>query len=350
MQWMIYGATGYTGQLVVEAALARGHQPLLAGRNPDKLDDLSRRTGLPYVAFRLDDEATIGEAIADMDIVYHAAGPFIHTSDPMIRACLATRTHYLDITGEISVYENTFSYDDAARKNGIALISGVGFDVVPTDCLGLYVAQQVDGATSLEMGFVGFAGASSGTAKSMLEMMPYGSYVRQDGDLFRVGTDGRTRHITFSDGKTRLGMSIPWGDLSTSYRSTGVPNITTYAAVAPITPTLLRLAAPFQQLLRIPSLRGFVAGLLERTMHGPTEEQRMNTSVYLWGQASNEAGQSVQAWLVTAEPYQFTAWAGVLAVERTAELNPLGALSPAQAFGADFVLDVEGTQRFDSLP
>ena len=105
MRWMIYGATGYTGQLVVEEAVRRGHRPIIAGRNPDKLDVIADKYDLDYVAFRLDDENTIAEAIADADIVYHAAGPFIHTAEPMIRACLATKTDYLDITGEIDVFE-----------------------------------------------------------------------------------------------------------------------------------------------------------------------------------------------------------------------------------------------------
>jgi len=104
-----------------------------------------------------------------MDLVYHVAGPFIHTSDPMIRACLATNTHYVDITGELPVFENTFRYDAAARSNGIALVSGVGFDVIPTNCMAQYVAQQITGATHLEIGMdlslVMTAETVSGTAK-----------------------------------------------------------------------------------------------------------------------------------------------------------------------------------------
>ncbi|MEO1644032.1 MAG: NAD(P)H-binding protein, partial [Chloroflexota bacterium] len=111
MAWMIYGATGYTGQLVVAEAVARGHRPLLAGRNPEKLATLADTYDLDFVAFQLNDPTVIAEAIADMDVVYHAAGPFVYTSEPMIRACLATHTHYLDITGEIDVFEQTFRYD-----------------------------------------------------------------------------------------------------------------------------------------------------------------------------------------------------------------------------------------------
>src|SRR5687768_15065969 len=150
MDWMIYGATGYTGALLVEEAVRRGHKPILAGRNPDKLEVLADTYNLEYMAFRLDDVSIIAEAIAEMELVFHAAGPFIYSSEPMVRACLATKTNYLDITGEIEVFERNFSYDDTARKNGIALISGAGFDVVPSDCLAVQVAQQVRGASLLE--------------------------------------------------------------------------------------------------------------------------------------------------------------------------------------------------------
>lgn len=350
MRWMIYGATGYTGKLVVDAALARGHRPLLAGRNVDKLQDLADKTGLEFVAFHLNDVATIGEAIADMDLVYHAAGPFVHTSEPMLRACLATGTHYLDITGEIPVFEQTFSNDETARKNGIALISGVGFDVVPTDCLGLYVAQQVRNPTHLDIAFSGFAGASAGTTKSMLSMMPKGGYARRDGELVSGSLGSQTREVHFSDGTQHDVMSIPWGDLSTAYRSTLVPNITSYIAMSRTMILATRLTSPLARIaMSISPLRMGAERLVERMMAGPSEHARQTSRTYLWAQARSETGETAEAWLETPEPYAFTADVGVLAVERTLELQPRGALAPAQAFGADFVLEVAGTERFDTL-
>lgn len=350
MNWMIYGATGYTGQLVVADALARGHQPVLAGRNVDKLQALADETGLPFVAFHLDDVATIGEAIADMDLVYHAAGPFIRTSEPMLRACLATGTHYLDITGEIPVFEQTFDHDEVARRNGIALISGVGFDVVPTDCLGLYVAQQVRNPTHLEIALAGFEGISAGTAKSMIGMMPAGGYSRRDGELQTGGFASDTRRVQFSNGRTYDTASLPWGDLSTAYRSTSIPNITTYITLPRATIVATRLVNPVASvLLRSSAIRSAAEGLAERLMRGPSQTARETTRTYVWAQARNEMGEAAEAWLETREAYAFTAEAGVLAVERTLELHPIGALSPAQAFGADFVLEVSQTTRHDAL-
>lgn len=348
MRWMIYGATGYTGQLVVEEAIKRGHKPIIAGRNPDKLDVIAEKYDLDYVAFRLDDDNTIASAIADVDIVYHAAGPFVHTSDPMIRACLVTNTHYLDITGEISVFEQTYQYDDAARKVGITLISGAGFDVVPSDCLAAHVAKKVVGATHLETGIFGFAGTSVGTAKSGIEMARHSWWSRRNGKLVDSSFGKDTITLTLPNGKTRHAVSAPWGDLSVSYRTTGIPNITSYLAMSPTAVTLGRITYPLSKpLMKIPAVRQFANNLVDRFITPPDEQTRTENVSYIFARASNDAGQSASAWLTTLEPYHYTAKVAVLAIERLAELNPVGALSPAQAFGADFTLEVEGTSRQD---
>lgn len=348
MQWMIYGATGYTGQLVVEEAVRCGHRPIIAGRNPEKLDIIADKYDLDYRAFRLDDENTIAEAIADVDIVYHAAGPFIHTSEPMIRACLATHTHYLDITGEIRVFENSYSYDDAARKVGIALISGAGFDVVPSDCLAAYVAGKVVGATHLETGIFGFAGASAGTIKSALEMAYKGLLSRRDGKLVKSSFGNPTIRLELPNGKTRHAVSSPWGDLAVSYRTTGIPNITSYLSMPKSMVTAGRIVYPIaKQILKITPIRHMAINFADSFSNPPDEESRLHNQSYIFARASNEAGLSAAAWLTTLEPYQYTAKVAILAVERLAELEPVGALTPAQAFGADFTLEIEGTSRQD---
>ncbi|MEM9953005.1 MAG: NAD(P)H-binding protein [Chloroflexota bacterium] len=348
MTWMIYGATGYTGQLVVEEALKRGHRPLLAGRNPDKLDVLAEQYDLDYVAFRLDDERTIAEAIADVDVVYHAAGPFIHTSDPMIRACLATNTHYIDITGEITVFENTYTYDDAARKVGVGLVSGAGFDVVPSDCIATYVANQVMGATHLETAIFALDGISQGTSKTAVESASVGLGMRRNGQLVPMGFAKYTQSLTLPDGKTRQVASFPWGDVSVSYRTTGIPNITSYLSIPPTIATVGRITYPIaSQLMKIGAVRNLAKSLIERYVEGPDEQARQNGQSYIHARAWNNQGQSASAWLTTVEAYRYTAEIGVLAVESMLERNPIGALTPVQAFGVDFTLEIEGTTRID---
>src|SRR5712691_5153761 len=125
--WIIYGANGYTGALVAEAARARGLAPVLAGRSADKVRALAEKLGLEWRAFDLE-----RADIAGASLVLHCAGPFSQTSRPMVDACLAASAHYLDVTGEIDVFEAVFARDAEAKARGVVLLPGVGCDVVPS--------------------------------------------------------------------------------------------------------------------------------------------------------------------------------------------------------------------------
>jgi short subunit dehydrogenase-like uncharacterized protein len=354
---MIYGATGYTGQLVAEEAVRRGHQPILAGRSAAKLKPLAERLNLDYIAVNLDDADALAKAVSGMELVYHAAGPFIHTSELMLRACLAVGAHYLDITGEIPVFQTAFSYDSAARDKGIAILPGIGFDVIPTDCLLKYVTDKLSGAAYLDIALdtlntgEGSANISAGTTKSMLELIPrMGNQVRRDGQLTSIPFGAGARKFQFPAGE-RWAMPIPWGDLETGYRTSGVPNITTYLTFPRSTIRLARLSAwALRLLLKIKPIRGFISAQVDRRLMGPSESAREKGRSYVYAAARTASGETAEAWLETLEGYQFTAVAAIHVVERVLDGSYRGAFTPAAAFGADFVLDIEGTQRSDTLP
>lgn len=351
IRWMIYGATGFTGQLVAEEAIKRGHEPILAGRNREALAPIAKRLGLKYMVFDLSDVKTVAEAIGDLDVVYHAAGPFVKTSEPMVKACLATGTHYLDITGEYKVMEAVYGLHEAALANKIALIPGCGFDIVPSDCLAAYVAQKISAPHTIEIGVHPLAGSiSSGTLKSVMEMAPEGGRVRRNGDLVPIAIGAGGRRIRFSYGDA-YGIPMPFADISAAFRSTRAPNITVYLRVPPGLATAARITGPLTQLaLRSPAVKNTAFNFLERYFPGPTTEERENERCYLWARAINREGTATaDAWLETREAYSYTAEIGVRAVERVVEWHPVGALTPAQAFGADFALDVPGTVRLDKL-
>jgi short subunit dehydrogenase-like uncharacterized protein len=350
--WMLYGATGYTGLLLAEEAVHRGHRPLLAGRSADKLKPLAERLGLDYFAVSLDDADALARALSGVDLVLHAAGPFSLTSAPMIRACLAAGTHYLDLTGEIPVFEHTFSYHDAALAKGVALISGVGFDVIPTDCLAKYVADKLPDADMLEIAFDAITRASSGTTRTQLEIIARGGLVRRGGNLVNILLGTSSRRIQFSHGE-RWAFPSPLADLATVYRVTSIPNITTYIALPRLLVRLASLAAPLfpavQRLFASLTVRRGLGWLIERAVKGPDADFRHTARSYIWARAANARGEDAQAWLETLEAYQFTAISAVRCVERVLGGGYRGALTPAQAFGADFVLEIEGTQRFDNI-
>jgi short subunit dehydrogenase-like uncharacterized protein len=348
-KWMIYGAYGYSGRLIAEEALRRGHRPVLAGRDSARVAALATELGLDGRAFALDKLDVITKKLNDIDLVVHAAGPFVHTSNNMLQACLLTSTHYTDITGEYSVFENTFSYDEMARQRGVALVGGVGFDVVPSDCLAKYVADQVPNATQLEIAVAGLTDLSAGTAKSSLNIISAGNIQRRDGRLVNQPLGKAARQIRFPDHPRTL-FPLPWGDISTAYRSTGIPNITTYLALPKPIRQFVSLAGPI-----IPALarNGLVQAVLnrfaERSFSGPAADLRESGKSYVWAKASDAAGNAAEAWLQTPEPYHLTAMSAVSSVENLIKGDHYGTLTPAQAFGADFILSFPGAQRYDQL-
>ncbi len=349
--WMIYGATGYSGALIAEEAVRRGHHPLLAGRSEARLKPLAERLGLDYAAIRLDEGGRLAQRLKRARLVLHCAGPFSQTSAPMLRACLTAGAHYLDITGEIPVFENIFAYDSAARQRGIALIPGSGFDVIPTDCLAAFVAGKVQDAIDLEIAFNtrSFQRPSAGTGKTALEILAHGGLERRNGKLAVLPLGQGGKWVRFSHGE-RYAVPVPWPDLVTAYHHTHIPNITVYMALRPEQAVTLRLfSMPLLLLLNIGPIRRLAQALAGRSGQGPDRRQREAGRSAIWAHAMDAKGQAAEAWLDTLEGYQFTAVASVRAVEKVLAGGIQGALTPAQAFGADFVLEIEGTRRVDTL-
>ncbi|HLL00816.1 MAG TPA: saccharopine dehydrogenase NADP-binding domain-containing protein [Myxococcaceae bacterium] len=349
-RWMLYGASGYTGRLIAEEAVRRGHRPVLAGRSREKLQPLAERLGLELVVAGLEDVRTLVASLEGLPLVLHSAGPFVQTSEPMVQACLAAGAHYLDITGEIPVFENTFRHDAEARERGICLMSGVGFDVVPTDCLARYVADRVPGAHELDLAICAGSTASAGTARSALGQLPQGGRVRRGGALQPWPMGKGLRRVRFTDAE-RTVAPIPWGDLVTAWHTTGIPNITTYMALPRAAARLLRVTYPLlKRVLAVNAVRQGAERFIEERVHGPDALARQEHRSHIWAEARAADGRKAQAWLEMPEGYAFTAVAAVRAVEQTLARAPRGALTPAGAFGADFVLTIEGCLRLDSLP
>jgi short subunit dehydrogenase-like uncharacterized protein len=228
---LIYGSYGYSGDLITRRAIERGLSPILAGRDVNALRGQAQELALEYRVAPLNDPAALRTALQGVRTVLHCAGPFIHTSRPMADACVQAGAHYIDITGEISVFERLAARDREARARGIMLLPGAGFDVVPTDCLAVHLARRLPGSSELVLAFESAGGISRGTAGTIVEHMGAGSLVRRNGELQHVPLGQNTRMVDFGGGE-RLTVAHPWGDLSTAWRSTGIPNITVYRATS----------------------------------------------------------------------------------------------------------------------
>ena len=334
---MVYGAYGYTGQLVVEEAQRKGLEPVLAGRDAESVERLSTATGLESRRFSLDEG--FDEELADIEAVLHCAGPFVRTSRPMVDACIRTGTHYLDVTGEIAVFESIMSRDREASEANVSLIPGVGFDVVPTDCLAARLSSDVQGATHLVLAFSSRRGGiSRGTLKTMIEGIGEGGAIRRDGRIESVPFAWDVREIPFESG-SRLAMTIPWGDVSTAYHTTGIPNIRVYSSASPRAVRRMKRIRPLLPIASLPPVKWLLLRLADR-QDGPDADQRSESWIDLWGEASNDAGERASRTMRVSEGYTFTAASAVLATERVLGGIASGSLTPAKAFGPDFVDDV----------
>ena len=345
--WMIYGAYGYTGELLSEEAIRRGYKPILAGRSAEKLRTLANKLNLDQVVIDLKDEEFLIKSLNEVDLILNAAGPFKYTSEPIVKACLKTGTNYLDITGEIPIFEQNFKYDEPAKAEEIVIMSGVGFDVVPTDCLAKYISDKVSNASELEIGIVGIGSPSRGTLKTMLEYISDGRLIRRNGELIRYEKSNGPRTIHFPD-KERSLVPISWGDLSTAYRTTGIPNITTYMPFSKPMTFMIKGSKTKDSENWKKNING-MKSWIEKNVHNPDERARMKGHSYLWAQAMNDNGEKKEAWLETMEGYRFTSISGIKAVEKVFELEPRGALTPALAFGSDFILEFPETKRYDTI-
>jgi len=340
--WMIYGANGYTGELVAEEAVARGMRPVLAGRRAEAVAPLAERLGCELRAFDLSSAAEIAHQLRGVRALLLCAGPFSRTSRPAVDGCLAAGVHYLDITGEIDVFEACHRRSEEAARAGCILLPGVGFDVVPSDCLAASLADALPGATELTLAFHSIGSPSRGTARTVLEGIPRGGAVRRGGVITQVPLGWKTAEIPFHD-KTRLAVAVPWGDVSTAYYSTGIPNIVCYMVQPRRTIRAMKMIGPLRKLVGLAVVQRIAAGRIDARVVGPDAAMRAAGRSELWGRVRDARGHEVDGTLTTPEGYRLTALASVASVARVLAggIAP-GAHTPATAFGADFISSIEG--------
>jgi short subunit dehydrogenase-like uncharacterized protein len=347
--FLLYGSYGYTGRLIAQEAVRRGLHPILAGRDEEKLRRQAAELGVEYLAFSLDEDELIDTALEGMNAVVHCAGPFSHTFRPMIESCLRTGTHYLDITGEISVYQALADCDQRAKEAGIMILPGAGFDVVPTDCLAAHLKSRLPTASDLTLAFRAIGRPSRGTARSGIENLERAGLVRREGRLERVPPGWKTRHVDFGRGPVKV-ISVPWGDVFTAYYSTGIPNIEDYMAIPTGLQSLLRLSRYFGWLLRLMPMQRLAKRIVRSMPEGLSEAQRQRGLSLVWGEVQDGDGNRRVSRLRAPEAYTLTALTAVSAAEKVlAGVSPPGFQTPSLAFGADFILEIEGVRREDLL-
>ncbi len=343
--FLIYGANGYTGELITRYAVERGLKPILAGRNESKIKPLAEKHNLEYRTFSLEDSEKLDAALQETEFVLHCAGPFSLTSKQMVDACLRNKKHYLDITGEIAVFEASAKRDQAAKDAGIMIMPGVGFDVVPSDCLAKHLKDRLPSADKLTLAFYGLGKISHGTQYTMTMNIGNGGAVRRDGTITNVPAAWKTREIDFGEVK-KTGVTIPWGDVSTAYYTTGIPNIEVYTVLPPSNLAMLKFSRYFGWLMSIGFLKDFA--LRQIPEGGASDEERAEGKTYLWGEASDKDGKKAVSRLQTPEGYTLTVLTALQIAERILNGNfCAGFQTPAKCYGADLILEIENVSRED---
>ncbi|HLO81570.1 MAG TPA: saccharopine dehydrogenase NADP-binding domain-containing protein [Chitinophagaceae bacterium] len=341
---LLYGANGYTGTLITRMAADYGIRPILAGRSEENIKPLAEQFGYAYRIADLNDATAMDKALSGIKVVLHAAGPFRFTAKPMVEACIRNGVHYLDITGEIMVYEMAKKYSAQAAEKGIMLMPGVGFDVVPTDCIALSLKKKMPDATSLKLAFAGLGGSTSrGTSTSMAQNLGRPSAVRKDGKITPVPLGHKSMWLDHN-GKKIFVMSIPWGDVSTAFSTTGIPNIETYTSVPSRLHSVLKFQSLFNWILRTSFAKNYVMRKIKSMPPGPSDEKRARSKSVVWGEAMNDKGDIARAKLQCAEGYTLTAISSLIIAKKVLAGNfKPGYQTPAGCYGEKLVEEIPGT-------
>lgn len=345
MNVLLYGATGYTAQLIAGLAAESGVAPILGGRDPAGVAQAAARHGLPHRTFALDDAAAIEAGLDGITVVLNCAGPFRYTAAPIAEACIRLGAHYVDITGEIEIFEALHARDREARERGVMLLPGAGFDVVPSDCLAAHLKRRLPSATRLMLGIRGTGSLSRGTLSTAIEHIDRGGRVRKNGRIVAVPAAWKRRSIDFGQGP-RPATTIPWGDVATAYYSTGIPDIEVYAAVTSGMQRMIRLSRGFGFLLGLRPVKSLLQRWVRSRVYGPNEEERRTRHSYVWGRVEDDAGRRATARITAPEGYLLTALTALRIVRRILDGDaPPGYQTPATAYGPDLILEIPGVRR-----
>ena len=344
---LLYGATGYTGRLILAEALRHGLRPILCGRRPEAVAALAAESGLAHRVASLNAAETLDRALDGVGAVLHAAGPFVDTAEPMLNACLRAGAHYLDITGELMVIEALAARGGEARRRGIMVMPGVGFDVVPSDCLAAHVAARLPAATHLTLAIRGLSMSTRGSARTLIRYAGLDRTVRRNGRLARVPAGSLERSVDFGDGPERC-LNVGWGDVASAWFTTGIPNIEVYFDALPMREAMLFSSRAAGGLLQLPVWQTWLDAAAGWLPEGPSAADRERSVMDLFAEATDGAGRHVRARLRTPEAYTCTALTAVAVVRRVVagDVEP-GFQTPARVYGPDFVLQCEGVRRAD---
>ncbi len=350
-RWVLYGAYGFTGRMILDHALALGLRPVIAGRSHEKIAALAQRHGLQQCEASVDDAGALERMLYGMRLVLNAAGPFGQTAIPIMRACIKTRTRYVDIGGDVSVLRQQFQLSEAFAREGVGAVLAVGFDVVPTDFAAKWAARDqgnaVAGADELRLGLSLPVSMSRGSTKAVIDELHHGTLVLRDGVLQRVRPRDHRSLFDYGQGPSES-IANTWGDLLTAPRTTGIRNVTVYFEATPA----VRRAALYSQLLsrpaRLQAVRSFLKVIARLLPEGPAEPLRTSRQATVVAHLLRKGRVIRKVRIRTGDAYEFTAASAAKAVLRVLDMEHLSGIeTPARALGDDFLEKLPGVSVED---
>lgn len=335
----IYGATGFTGELIARELQRRGADFSIAGRDARKLEALSEELAVPFKAVSVDDPAGLREMLEPCSVVVACAGPFSLYGEPVVAAAADTGTHYLDTTGEQGFMRTVFDrYGERAAETGAALVSGMGFDYLPGD---LIAALTADGMGALEEIVVAYCvhgfKPTRGTALSGLEIMRGGDVVWSDGGWQPAPRNANGGRWRFPDplGEQRM-LRYPAGEQVTVPRHVETARVRTLLNGMVVPPQLMPAAvasSPLLELAMRTPLRKALGAVIGRLPAAPSEGDRKKARFTISCEARGKSGAR-RGIVRGGDVYGLTAVSlahGALLCTDPG-YDRRGALAPAQAF------------------
>jgi short subunit dehydrogenase-like uncharacterized protein len=346
---LLYGATGYTGRLIAEHLAAKGIDLVLAGRDTERLRGLAQHLGLDWRAFDLSSAPVIEAALDDIDVVLHAAGPFKDTAAPMMRACLASGAHYLDLAGEWPVFVHAMTLDEAARKARVMMMPGVGLTIAVTDCLLALALRRQPDAVKLRLGVSWPEVITRGTMVTAANYIGPDVLTRRHGRLESIPAGTLTHAFDFGAG-LREASAVSWADVVTGQHTTGVGDIEVYSELNWAQRLSYRTSSVAMAITGAGPWRAAGGTLAAMWPEGPSAETRSRAGFVMVAEAIDPWRRVTRVRMRTLDGYTASVITAGAAVERVLAggASP-GFQTPARVFGADFIFDL-GCASLDAAP
>lgn len=344
---LVFGATGYTGDLTARRLVADGERPVLVARRAGPLQALADELGgLDTAVADAADPAALAAVVEPGDVLVATVGPFLQHGTTAARVAAEAGAHYLDSTGEGTFMRQVFDrWGPVAAERGSAMLTAFGFDYVPGSlAAGLALEQAGPDATQVDVAYFAFHfGTSGGTKASIAGMMFEEGFGWRDGALQAERAGKRVRRFDV-DGRSLTGMSIPAAEhltLPPSYPQ--LRDVSVYLGVPPAaarglaTGALLSTPARRVGWLKRASLAG-VGRFVQGSTGGPSADVRARASCAIVAEARSASGELLATTTLRGpDPYDYTA--AILAWgARTAAaggIHGAGALGPVGAFGLE---------------